>query len=222
MVDFNGVYVCNTDGSGLRPVAKASSKSERFASPVWVSESRIFYARDPKFDREPDMEVWQVDLDGSEPRLVFRFQEAVGKGDGLVTDVSPDEKPDKKRLAIVAQKGGLPTTADIYVTDLAGKNRQAVWEDRPDDWKDARPLWSPDGAAIAWHHNFSRGLMGKSLFYGVGLARCGADGKWSVRLQPEADSFVTPLAWAPRGGHLLCAPARHRPEAASGHALPHR
>lgn len=200
----NAVYVCNADGSDLRPVVSAREKSERFASPVWVSNSSIFYARDPKPDRVPDMEVWRVDLDGSTPRLVFRFQDAVHRGDGLVTDVSPD----RRSLAIIAQTGGSPATSDVYVTDREGKNLQTVWEDRPDEWRDARALWSPDGGRIAWHHNFSRGILVKPLYFGVGLARGGAAGKWTVRLQPESETFVTPLAWSPQGGYLLCARMR--------------
>jgi hypothetical protein len=201
LTEPNGVYVCNTDGSNLRPLVVAQDKLERFASPVWVSNSRIYYSRDPKPDREPDMEVWQADLDGSTPRPVFRFQDAVGKGDGLVTDVSPEGR----RLAIIAQTGGSPATADVYVTDLEGKNLQTVWEDRPDEWRDTRALWSPDGMRIAWHHNFTRGMLGKPIYHGVGTARWDAERKWTVRLQPQPEVFVTPLAWSPRGTYLLCA-----------------
>ena len=200
----NSVCVCNADGTGLRHVVTAEDRSERFAAPVWLSNSRLYYARDPKLDREPDMEVWQVDLDGGSPRLVFRFEDALGKGDGLITDVSPDGQ----RLAIIAQSGGLTPTADVYVTDRQGKNVQTVWSDDPDDWKDARALWSPDGVWIAWHHNFTRGLLAKSVYHGVGMARQGADGNWTARLQPDPDIFVTPLAWSPRGDRLLCARLR--------------
>jgi Tol biopolymer transport system component/tRNA A-37 threonylcarbamoyl transferase component Bud32 len=199
----NSVCVCNADGSRLRPLVAPRNKSERFASPVWVSNSRIYYARDPKFDREPDMEVWQVDLDGGNQRLVFRFQDAVGKGDGLVTDVSPDG-----RLAIIAQSRGLPSTSDVYVTDPEGKKLQTVWVDNPDEWKDARALWSPDGTRIAWHHNFTRGMLGKPIYHGVGMARWETAGKWNARLQPDPEVFVTPLAWSPRGDSLLCARLR--------------
>lgn len=197
----NAVYVCKSDGSELRALVAAQDKAERFASPVWVSNSLVYYSRDPKPDREPDMELWQVELSGGPPRLVFRFEQAVGKGAGLATDVSPDGR----RLAIIAQRGGSPATADVYVTDRDGKNPQTVWEDRPDGWRDARALWSPDGTSIAWHHNFTRGMLGSPLYHGVGMARCEIAGKWSPRLQPQADICVTPLAWSPRGDGLLCA-----------------
>ncbi len=201
LTEPNSVYVCNADGSELRPLVPPRDKSERFASPVWLSNSRICYARDPKYDREPDMEVWQVDLNGSAPRLVFRLQDAVGKGDGLVTDVSPDGR----QLAMIARNGGSPSTSDVYVTDQEGKRVQTVWIDSPDDWKDARALWSPDGTRIAWHHNFTRGMLGQPIYHGVGMARLDATGKWNARLQPDPEVFVTPLAWSPRDDYLLCA-----------------
>ena len=201
LTEPNGVYMCKADGSELRGVVTAGDSFERFASPVWVSNSRLYYSRDPKADREPDMELWCADLDGSKPRLVGRFQDIIGKGDGLVTDVSPDGR----HLAIIAQSAGSPATSDVYVTDLEGKNVQTVWVDRPDEWRDARALWSPDGTRMAWHHNFARGVLGKPIHHGVGMARRGADGSWAARLQPQAEIFVTPLAWSPRGDYLLCA-----------------
>jgi dipeptidyl aminopeptidase/acylaminoacyl peptidase len=125
----------------------------------------------------------------------------VGKGGGLVTDVSPDGR----RLAIIAQQGGSHVSADVYVTDLEGKGLQTVWVDKPDEWRDARALWSPDGSRIAWHHNFTRGMLKTPIYHGVGIARLDADGKWTARLQPTPEAFVTPLAWSPREGLLLCA-----------------
>jgi hypothetical protein len=125
----------------------------------------------------------------------------VGKGDGLITDVSPD----RQHLAIIAQEQGWHASADVYVTDQQGKGLQIVWVDKPDEWRDARALWSPDGSLIAWHHNFTRGLLATPIYHGVGMARLGTDGKWTARLQPTPEVFVTPLAWSPSGAQLLCA-----------------
>jgi hypothetical protein len=197
IAESNSVCVCNSDGSQLRTLVTPRDKFERFASPVWVSNSRVYYARDP---RDANIEIWQVDLSVGEPRLVFRMKDVTGKPDGLVTDASRDG-----RLAIVAQSGGLPSTSDVYVTDQDGKNLQTVWADTPDECRDARALWSPDGTRLAWHHNFTRGLLAKRIHYGVGIASCGATGKWDARLQPAPDGFVTPLVWSPRGDLLLCA-----------------
>jgi Tol biopolymer transport system component len=199
LTEPNSVCVCRADGNQLRSLVVGRDKSERFASPVWISNTRLYYAVDHKLDRKPDMELWQVDLDGGPPNRVFRFQDVVGKGDGLATDVSPDG-----RLALIAQSSGLPSSSDVYVVDRDGKNLKTVWADSPDEWKDARALWSPDGTQLAWHHNFTRGLMGKNIHHGVGLAGF-ESGKWNARLQPDQDAYATPLAWSPRGDSLLCA-----------------
>ena len=73
-------------------------------------------------NRWPDMEVWEVDLDGGEPRLVFRFQDIIVGGNGLVTDASPDGR----QLAVVAQAGPLWPTADVYVVRPERPVRQAA------------------------------------------------------------------------------------------------
>ena len=119
----------------------------------------------------------------------------------MITDTSPD----RQQLAIIANEAGAHATTNVYVTDLAGKVVHNVWVDKPDEWRDARALWSPDGSLIAWHHNFTRGLLGTHPCYGIGMARLTAEGTWNARLQPAADTFVTALAWSPNGTHLLCA-----------------
>ena len=170
-------------------------------SPVWISNSRICYARDPKLDRSPDMEVRQIDIDGRESRLMFRFRESLSEGGGVVTDISPDGR----QLLLVAQHQGLWPTADVYVTDLQGTLLRTVWADQPDDRKDARAVWSADGKTIAWHHNFTGGSYAKPIYYGVGLSRLGPDGQWTSQLQPDRETSITPLAWSPDGRGLLCA-----------------
>jgi dipeptidyl aminopeptidase/acylaminoacyl peptidase len=197
----NSIWVCNSDGTDLRQVVGAKDENERLASPAWVSKSWLYYSRDPKPDRVADGELWAVEIDAQQPRQVCRFRDTLGEGVGLVTGVSPDGQ----QLAVIAQAAGSSATADVYVTDLQGRRLHAIWEDRPDEYKDARAVWSPDGARIAWHHNFAAGTAGKSMPYGVGIATLGRDRKWSARLQPDRKAFITPLCWAPRGKFLLCA-----------------
>ncbi len=146
-----GVWVCNADGSNPRALATGRQETERLLSPVWISNSRIYYTRDPKADRSADMEVWQVDLDGGEPQLVFRFNEALGEDGGLVTDVSPD----RQQLAVAALRAGEYSSCDVYITDLRGQLVDKLWTDSGDDRKDSRALWSPTGKTIAWQHTFS-------------------------------------------------------------------
>lgn len=95
--------------------------------------------------------------------------------------------------------------ANIYVGDPNSGVVEKVWLDLPDECKDARALWSPDGRHIAWHHNFTRGGLADHFYYGIGMATESEDGAWETQLQPQPDTRVTPLAWAPDGSGLLCA-----------------
>jgi hypothetical protein len=197
----NSVWICCSDGSGTRELVTPTSPTERFFAPVWFSPSRIGYTRDPQIGRRPDMEFWSIDVAGNDRELVFRYQDLPTRGNGLVSDVSPDGR----QLVLVALDGLLWTSADVYVTGLPGRELTPVWEDDPDDCQDARAIWSPDGTSIAWHHNFTRGVLAQEYYYGVGIARLGTQGAWETQLQDRHDEFVTPLAWAPHGDQLLCA-----------------
>lgn len=205
LVIANAVWVCNADGSGARQLVAASSVAERLMSPVWISDSQIVYAvargRELRIGRQPRMELRQVDLEKGDQAEVLALEGLLPGRTGLVTDVSPDG-----RFFVAAlQQFSLWATADIYLIDRQGLRAQQLWEDPSGDHKDARPLWSPDGKTIAWHHSFAAGTSAKVNYCGVGLARLGTDGKWSVRFQPDQQGFVTPLAWSPDGRCLLCA-----------------
>jgi serine/threonine protein kinase len=198
----NSIWICSVSGADARELVAATSPSERLLAPVWLSETQIGYSRDPERGRRPDMEFWVVDLEqNSGPELLFRFQDLPTRGNGIVTSASAHGE----RLAVVAQDGLLWTTADVYVSDRQGRILATVWQDDPDDRKDARALLTRDGKRIAWHHNFTRGLLAERFYYGVGMARRDENGQWQTRLQPRHDEFVTPLAWGPDSDHLLCA-----------------
>jgi len=191
------LWLCDTDGSNARRLVAPQDTSDRLLSPVWVSDSQVFFARGSKADRSVDGAIWQVDVDAPDPRLVFRFHDALGQDGGLVTDTSPDGH----HLLLVARQSDAATTADVYITNLDGNLVQTVWEDPDDDHRDARAIWSPDGKRIAWQHDFERGC-------GVGLARLRSGGEWTAQLQPEVTVPIMPVAWTPDSQYLLCARVR--------------
>ncbi|MBC8874339.1 MAG: serine/threonine-protein kinase [Planctomycetes bacterium] len=191
------LWLCDTDGSNARRLVAPKDASDRLLSPVWVSDSRIYFARGSKADRSANGAIWQVDVDAAEPRLVFRFHDALGQDGGLVTDTAPDGR----HLLVVARQSDATTSADVYITDLDGSLVQALWEDPDDDHRDARAIWSPDGKRIAWQHDFERGC-------GVGLARLRSGGEWTTQLQPEVTVPIMPVAWTPDSQYLLCARVR--------------
>ncbi len=199
--ESTSLWVTRSNGDDGRELVAPETEGERFVSPVWRSDTEILYVRDPRRDRMPDMELWQVNLKDGQRRLVFPLRQTMVGGIGMVTDLSPSGD----RMAMVLQRRGLWPMANIYVADLEDGSAEAIYQDIPDECKDARALWSPDGEQIAWHHNFTRGGLVDQFHYGVGLARQSGGSQWEARLQPEPDARVTPLAWAPNGSGLLCA-----------------
>jgi len=197
----SAVWICGADGTRARQLVAGVSATERLVSPVWVSDNQIVYVRDPKIDRQPEMELWQVDVDQGSPSRVLSFSDVLPGRNAIVTDVSPD----RRHLLVAAQRGMFWATADVYLLDRQDHSIRPLWEDPAGDHKDARPLWSPHGRAIAWHHNFTPGSLAKVIHYGVALARRRDGDSWNVKFQPDQQTFVTPLAWSPDGGRLLCA-----------------
>jgi len=191
------LWLCDTDGSNAQRLVAPKDASDRLLSPVWVSDSRVYFARASKADQSADGAIWQVDVDAPEPRLAFRFHDTLGQDGGLVTDTAPDGR----HLLVVARRSDATNTADVYITDLEGSLVQTVWEDPDDDHRDARAIWSPDGKRIAWQHDFERGC-------GVGLARLRSGGEWTAQLQPEVTVPIMPVAWTPDSQYLLCARVR--------------
>ncbi len=178
-----------------------ASPAERLLSPVWLSDTQLAYVRDPKIDRQPEMELWQVDADRGGATRVLSFSDLLPGRGTIITDASPDGR----YLLVTAQRGFFWATADVYLLDWRERSLQPLWQDPTGDHKDARPLWSPSGRAIAWHHNFTAGSLAKVIHYGAAVARQGDGDRWNVEFQPDQQSFVTPLAWSPDGRHLLCA-----------------
>jgi serine/threonine protein kinase len=202
----NELWICNTDGGDCRQIVAAEGKSERLASPVWVSNTAVCYVRDPVYNRQPDLEVWRIDLDEARPRRLFRFIEALGKRSGLLTDASPDGR----QLAVIAPADARSSGSDVFTCDLNGGGVRKVWTDTGKDYSDGRALWSPDGRRIAWHHNFTPPSSDgqTAIHYGVGIATLEQGGVWAAQLQTDQTNFVTPLAWSPDGKVLLCARIR--------------
>jgi Tol biopolymer transport system component len=197
----SAVWVCAADGTRARQLVGGASPAERFFSPVWLSDTQLVYVRDPKIDRLPETELWQVDADKGSTVRVLSFGDLLPGRGAIVTDASPDGST----LLVAAQRGMFWATADLYLLDWRDRSIQPLWQDPAGDYKDARPLWSPTARVIAWHHNFTPGSLAKVIHYGVAVARQVDGERWNVEFQPDQQAFVTPLAWSPDGNQLLCA-----------------
>jgi len=191
-------------------VVSATGDSERLVSPVWLSETRVGYTRDPQLDATPDIEFWHVDVPlpntrepakppPPEPQLVFRLADVLTDGAGVITDTSPDGK----QLLLVGQQVGDRSSADVFVVDQRGGRLATIWEDDREEQMDARAIWSPLGDRIAWQHNFVDPAPGQIARIGVGMATRAEDG-WDSRLDSPRDEVMLPIAFAPDDQALLC------------------
>jgi len=197
----SAVWVCAADGTRARRLVAGESAAERLFSPVWLSDAQLVFVRDPKIDRQSDMELWQLDVDQGSTERVLSLADALPGRNAIVTDASPDGR----QLLVAAQRGVFWATADVYLLDWPAGSIRPLWQDPAGEYKDARPLWSPTARAVAWHHNFTPGGLAKVIHYGVALARQDDGKAWNVEFQPDRQAFVTPLAWSPDGDQLLCA-----------------
>jgi serine/threonine protein kinase/Tol biopolymer transport system component len=195
----NSLWICRPDGSECRELVAPRGLPERLAAPVWVSNSRLYFLRDPVRGRAGGFQVWSIDREGTTPQPMFRLRDVLGEESGLLTDASPDGR----QLALIAPADPVSSASDAFVCDLQGGELHTIWADPEHNRRDARLLWSPDGRWLAWHHNFEAATDSAVIRYGVGLAQLGANGQWQTRLLPPTPQPLTPLAWEPRG-RLLC------------------
>lgn len=198
------IWICDADGSRPRCLVSAERDAERFRAPVWVSETRIFYTYVAEEKQFSVHELWQVDVVNGEAKRLYYLKDMWNLPQGEISSVSPDGR----QLAIQASNGGWSPTYDIYIVGLDGGGLQPIWEDSPDDWLDFRPQWSRDGKTIAWGHCFTRGAYNDPAYYGVAFAQRGPANDWTVKLQPNEEDSVAPLAWSPSEDGLLCGRVR--------------
>jgi WD40-like Beta Propeller Repeat len=144
------IYVMNADGSGLRDLsARAGGMSD--SDPDWAPDgSRVAFVRTP---RAGAPEIWVMNADGSGAHRVVALSIATGISSMSVGDfaVQPRWSPDGGRIAYAAvprtQNPGAPLYPNIFVVNANGSGETQLTDN---DLINSNPVWSPDGAQIAW------------------------------------------------------------------------
>jgi Tol biopolymer transport system component len=199
------IYTIGVDGKGERRVthAPAGVSDEQ---PDWSPDgSRIVFTRE--FDDKP-YEVWSVRPDGSDLRQIDPGCPPGIPSSQICEEIGPAWSPNGKRIAFGNAFGKLKTVRGeewievlaIAVMDADGSNRRQLTQlRRPTSSEDHDPVWSPDGARIAfmrWNSTASP-PNGKAIFV------VDADGSGLRRVTPwELDAGDHP-DWSPDGRRIL-------------------
>jgi Ca2+-binding RTX toxin-like protein len=146
------VFVMNSDGTGIRRITRDNANNTR---PAWSPDgTRIAYVSRRNTATFPnpgeDDEIFTMNADGSGQRRLTN-----NDGD----DTSPAWSPNGVRLAFTAFRNFGPNTNSdaimvMNATDANGDgngDNERVFQ--ANGGPDGNPVWSPDGAKIAWDDN---------------------------------------------------------------------
>jgi Tol biopolymer transport system component len=153
------VYVIGTDGTGLKRVAGASHDRGLVVSmpnaqwPSWTPDGKRirFYTNPGTIEGQtgrPGQGLWEVDVDGSDPRLVIPAWHPW----------QPAWSPDGTRIAWVGDRGTGSGREDLFVADPDGvHNRRRLTFD---PGLVGVAAWSPDGTEIAFSNGSTVEVIG--------------------------------------------------------------
>jgi TolB protein len=186
------LYVIGLDGRGERRLTR-TARGEGL--PQWTPDGRIVVTTCGRDLRSCRLEAVDPESGDSRrfsplPSLAILFGAALS--------------PDGERLALVEVEGGFweAHAADIAVAGVDGSARRRLTDDPGED---ASPVWSPDGARIAFVSDRDRN--GECLFHDcVGNAGelyvMDADGTDQRRLTTTAATESSP-SWSPDGRRIV-------------------
>ena len=117
-------------------------------------------------------------------------------GGGTVRDGAPSWSPDSAQVIFYSEDNG---KADLWATDLSGRNRQRLTNTPFDE---GGPAYSPDGKTIA----FDSDRDGNFEIY-----KMNADGTAAARLTNHPARDLAP-AWSPDGRRIVFMSTRDNPE----------
>jgi len=154
------LYVANADGHG-QPVAVTSFTEGQIEQAFWAEDSQTVYF-------PHDGHLWQAAIGAS----------GGGSAKPAWTNTGHESEfafsPDAKRFAFVRSSGGDDGAAhksDLVIRTLADGSESVVAQDNVSI---AHPIWSPDGASLAYtagsktiNHDETPGYSGKKIIYRI-------------------------------------------------------
>ncbi len=174
-------FLGSAQSQGASPAVSA-----RLNPAAQAATSRIAFATAPRPDQPPGGELYVVNPDGSEKRLVARLRIPVNYGYGGL-----GWSPDGQKIAFADASGV------VYVVNADGSGLLNLTLNSPRF--DVNPSWSPDGQRIA----FMRGRVNNPDIYVMN-----ADGSGLRRLTRNGAS--RPI-WSPNGRRIALTRAFEKP-----------
>jgi dipeptidyl aminopeptidase/acylaminoacyl peptidase len=151
------LYVANADGHG-QPIAVTSFSEGQVEQAFWAGDSQAVYF-------PHDGHLWQASLSGGAAKAAWTTS-------GHESDFALSA--DATRVAFVHSSGaddGAAHKSDLVVRTLASGNESVVAQDSVSI---TRPIWSPDGASLAYtagsktiNHDETPGYSGKKIIYRI-------------------------------------------------------
>lgn len=192
------IFVMDRDGSNLIDLAARMGGSFSDSDPDWAPDgSRIVFVRTP---RAGAPELWTSNASGSNAKLLLKLSASTG----ISGDYSPSPRwsPDGGRIAYAAvpriRIPGAPLYPGIFVVNINGTDERQLTDN---DLINTNPVWSPDGAQIAWA---AKDFLKRQNWRAWIMNASGADQR--VFLEPpggDANNAIQPIAW--RGSRVLAA-----------------
>jgi hypothetical protein len=193
--DSGGIWVMNSDGSGLRTlIDDVADGAFSHTNPAWSPDgTQIAFSS----ARGGNRDIYVMNTDGSGVTRLTDHPEV---------DDSPDWSPDGEKIVFTSSRGG--GWFDIYEMNPDGSGVNRLTNDPAFDLS---PVWSPDGSRIAFASDRDAPSVAvvPPVQGALEIYEMNADGSGITRLtdtpgtNPEPGAGSDRPAWSPDGSKIL-------------------
>lgn len=208
----SSLWICHLNGSSQRRLVASEFPGDRLTSPLWSSDSEIYFTWLRRPPHAVRLELWRMATDDEEPTFVFDFSRTWRLKNAALTDLSIRDR----QFLIVGTAGLEPSGTDVFLAPWDGTALHRIGKPDGQAYYARGAIQSADGRQIAWRYDVAMPSGGERAQSGIAWAKRQSDGDWTVERQSFPDALVAPLAWSADGRDLLCVrgspsgPARSR------------